>query len=172
MGIFGIAGFRLLKPPGQSRNFRLRAVVPHVSAQIPTKDIRLKWGYIVVVARLRAGSSRRVPKSNLGPRPLAASPRRPKYFAPDQLWAPSRVGRGPPLLDVCAKNRGFRTFWHNLALRLPVIAEVRTVCHGYHGFLCGLLRGPGGGPGGPGSPEKPRARDPARQVVTACDLDE
>src|SRR5437660_12456052 len=26
---------------------------------------------------------------------------------------------------------GFRTFWHNLALMLPVRAELRTVCRGY-----------------------------------------
>src|SRR5438477_9362002 len=75
------------------------------------------------------------------------------------------------LVDVCAKKFGIRTFWHNLALRLPVRAELRTVCRGYHsGFLCGLPRGPGGGPGGPGCPDKPHARDPARRVATAGDL--
>src|SRR5438874_2522752 len=89
---------------------------------------------------------------------------------PDRLWAPSRVGGELALLDVCAKKFGIRTFWHNLALRLPVRAELRTVCRGYHGFLCGLPRGPGGGPGGPGCPDKPHARDPARQVATAGDL--
>src|SRR5205085_7192069 len=31
------------------------------------------------------------------------------------------------LLDVSAKEFGFRTLWHNLALRLPVRAELRTV---------------------------------------------
>src|SRR5437588_6697464 len=50
---------------------------------------------------------------------------------PDRLWAPSRVGGELALLDVCAKKFGIRTFWHNLALRLPVRAELRTVCRGY-----------------------------------------
>jgi len=42
-----------------------------------------------------------------------------------------------PLSDL---QRGDPPAWRNLALRLPVGAEVRTVCRGYHGFLCGLPR--------------------------------
>src|SRR5260370_42132923 len=61
--------------------------------------------------------------------------------SPDQLWAPSRVGRGLALLDVCAKSALAQgTLWYNLALRQSVREEVRTVCRGSHGFLCGLPR--------------------------------
>ena len=31
------------------------------------------------------------------------------------------------LLDVCAKKFGIRTFWHNLALGLPVRATVARI---------------------------------------------
>src|SRR5205085_2965372 len=61
-------------------------------------------------------------------------PRRPKYFASTSAptsFGPFAGGQGPALLDGCAKKCGHRTFWHNLALRLPVRAEVRTICRGY-----------------------------------------
>ena len=54
--------------------------------------------------------------------PLAASLRWPKYFAPRPALGPFTGGGGLALFDGCAKKFGFRTFWHNLALRLPVRA--------------------------------------------------
>ena len=91
------------------------------------------------------------PGENLRPRPLAPSPSA-EVLRPPTSFGPFAGGQGPALLDGCAKKFGIRTFWHNLALRLPVRAEVRTVCRGYpkHRFRCGLPSGPGGGPGGPG----------------------
>jgi hypothetical protein len=78
----------------------------------------------------------RSPTSGPGlPAPVGRSTSPPTSFGPLR-----GVGRGLALLDVWAKKFGSRTFWRNLALRLPVRAEVRTVCRGYHGFLCGLPR--------------------------------
>ena len=80
------------------------------------------------------GSSRRMPRRAISSSPLAASPvgrSTSPVLRPPTSFGPFAGGQGPALLDGCAKKCGHRTFWHNLALRLPVRAEVRTICRGY-----------------------------------------
>src|SRR5438132_11750174 len=63
------------------------------------------------------------------PLPAGSSQLRTRPVRP---WA---GGRGPA--DLCAKKFGIRTFWHNLALKLPFRGEVRTNCRGFHGLRSG-----------------------------------
>jgi hypothetical protein len=46
-------------------------------------------------------------------------------------------------LKVCAKKCGFRTFWHKLALRLPLGTKVRTICRRFYAFRPDFLAAPG-----------------------------